>query len=187
MDEKEIFMAINEKIEATKQPISAFLNIDNKAIKGESHVEKYKDEIELSSVRWNIKQPKSATVSSAGGQSSSRSVFEGIEFVKSADLASTGLFQAAANGTVWAKIRLALTRQDGKEGQHIEYCVIEALNVVVSEVEVRNGADGVLEEHVRLNVGAIKQTYTQMLPKGGAGGNAVAQYSFALAKPTYSV
>ncbi|TOG05031.1 Hcp1 family type VI secretion system effector, partial [Vibrio parahaemolyticus] len=74
-------------------------------IKGESHDDKHTDWVEIKSFSQDLLQPRSATASTAGGQSAARVNLSPIEIVKSIDLSTTALNQACANGTTFPKAR----------------------------------------------------------------------------------
>ncbi|MCW5580147.1 MAG: type VI secretion system tube protein Hcp [Luteimonas sp.] len=162
----------------------AFLNIDT--IKGESRDQDHKDWIEIESFNLDVLQPRSATASTKGGQTAARVELSPVEIVKQIDLASTALFQAAANGTTFPKATIEFYRAD-KDGNAINYFKVELLNVLVHRVSTSVDKEGMPQETVLLSYGAMKQGYTQQKPEGGVGGKTVAQWSNTLNKPTYSV
>lgn len=174
---------MNAKTDSRQRP-SAFLKLDT--IKGESRIEKYRDQIEIRDVRIGVTQPRSATASTTGGHTTARAEWDQIEFVSQVDTATASLLQNCASGTTIANGRLTFTRAD-KDGQDIEYYLVDLLNVVVSGVTLTHADDGLLEAHVRLSFGATKQTYTVMQPNGGQGGKVVMQHSQTLGKPTFAV
>ncbi|TOG37969.1 Hcp1 family type VI secretion system effector, partial [Vibrio parahaemolyticus] len=57
--------------------------------------------MEIKSFSQDLLQPRSATASTAGGQSAARVNLSPIEIVKSIDLSTTALNQACANGTTF--------------------------------------------------------------------------------------
>ncbi|MFT4256666.1 MAG: type VI secretion system tube protein Hcp [Pseudoxanthomonas sp.] len=162
----------------------AFLSIDT--IKGESRDQDHKDWIEIESFNLDVLQPRSATASTKGGQTAARVEMSPVEIVKQIDLASTALFQAAANGTTFPKAAIEFYRAD-KDGQAINYMKIELLNVLVHRVTTSIDKEGMPQETILLSYGAMKQSYTQQKPEGGVGGKTVAQWSNTLNKPNYAV
>lgn len=161
----------------------AFINIDT--IKGESRDRDHKDWIEIESFSQDVLQPRSATASSSGGSTSARVEMSPIELLKKIDLSTTALNQACANGTTFPKARIEFYRAD-KDGNAINYYLVELLNVLVHRVTTSVGSDGVPQEVVQLSFGSIKWTYQQQKPEGGVGGKTVAQYSTTLNKPTHA-
>lgn len=162
----------------------AFLSIDS--IKGESRDAMHKDWIEIESFNHDVLQPRSATASTAGGQSAARVEMQPIEIVKQIDLSTTALHQACANGSTFPKAQLQFMRAD-KDGNAINYYTVELLNVLVHRVASTIGTNGMPQEVVQLSFGSIKWTYNQQKPEGGMGGKAVAQWSNTLNKPTHGV
>lgn len=162
----------------------AFLSIDT--IKGESRDADHKDWIEIESFSQDVLQPRSATASTSGGSTAARVEMAPLECFKKIDLASTALNQACANGTTFPKARIEFYRAD-KDGNPINYYLLELLNVLVHRVTTTVGPDGMPQEVLQLSFGAIRWTYQQQRPEGGVGGKTVAQYSPTINKPVYSV
>lgn len=162
----------------------AFINIDT--IKGESRDQDHKDWIEIESFTQDLLQPRSATASTSGGSTAARVEMSPIEIVKKIDLSTTALNQACSNGTTFPKARIEFYRAD-KDGNAINYYLVELLNVLVHRVTTTVGTDGIPQEVVQLSFGSIKWTYQQQKPEGGVGGKTVAQYSPTLNKPTHGV
>jgi type VI secretion system secreted protein Hcp len=84
--------------------IDVYLQIED--IKGESQDDAHKAWIECISVNWALKQPKSATSSTAGGHTAERVEFSEIGFDKTADLASPMLAQHCAMGKTIPEAKL---------------------------------------------------------------------------------
>lgn len=160
----------------------AFLSIDT--IKGESRDDKHRDWIEIKSFSQDLVQPRSATASTSGGQTAARVNMSPVEIVKSIDLATTALHQAAANGTTFPKARIEFMRAD-KDGNAINYYAVELLNVLVHRVTASVDDEGMPQEVVHLSFGAIRWTYNQQKPEGGVGGKTVAQWSNTKNVPNY--
>ncbi|WP_411832386.1 Hcp family type VI secretion system effector [Pseudoxanthomonas mexicana] len=162
----------------------AFLSIDT--IKGESRDDKHRDWIEIKSFSQNLTQPRSATASTSGGQTAARVNLSPIEIVKSIDLSTTALNQAAASGTTFPKARIDFMRAD-KDGNAVNYYSVELLNVLVHSVTTTVDDEGFPHEVVQLSFAAIKWTYNQQKPEGGVGGKTVAQWSASKNIPNYTV
>ncbi|MBV2209431.1 MAG: type VI secretion system tube protein Hcp [Thermomonas sp.] len=162
----------------------AFLTIDT--IKGESHDDKHPEWIEIQTFSQDLLQPRSATASTSGGATAARVNLSPIEITKNIDIASTALNQAAANGTTFPKARIEFMRAD-KDGNAINYYLVELMNVLVHRVTTTVDKEGMPMETVQLSFGAIKWTYQQQKPEGGAGGMTVAQWSATKNIPNYVV
>ena len=105
--------------------IDAYLQIEG--IKGESTDDKHKDWIDVSHVSWGVRQPRAATVSTAGGHTSGRADLQNIIFHKLADLSSPVLLQTCAAGKTIPKAVFEFMRADG-DGKPIPYFRIELEN-----------------------------------------------------------
>lgn len=177
-------MAI-QKTENTndRQPVSAFLQLAN--VKGESTDQNHKEWIEIYDYEDEVVQPRSATGSTTGGATASRSVHSTKQFKKAIDIASTSLWQNSASGTTLATARFEFERAD-KDGNRVTYLVSELLNVVVHRVATGVGPEGMPIEIIELAYGSEKRTYTAQKPGGGAGGKTVAQWSQMKNAPTHS-
>jgi type VI secretion system secreted protein Hcp len=148
--------------------IDAYLQIEG--IKGESTDEKHKDWIEVSSVSWNVHQPRSTTVSTAGGHTNGRAELSNITFKKLADLSSPILQQTCAAGKTIPRAKFEFMRADGN-GNPINYYTVELENVMISGVTPNSGDGGTITEQVHLAYGRVKWKYTKQAVKGGTDGN----------------
>lgn len=83
--------------------IDAYLQIEG--IKGESADAGHKDWIEVSQVAWSVHQPRSSTVSTAGGHTVGRASLSDMSFKKLADLSSPILQQHCAMGKTIPKAK----------------------------------------------------------------------------------
>jgi type VI secretion system secreted protein Hcp len=146
----------------------AYLSIDT--IKGESNDSRHKDWIEVSNVSWNVHQPRSALVSTAGGHTSGRAELSEVSFKKLADLASPLLQQTCAAGKTIPKAKFEFMRADGN-GEPIKYYTVELENVMIASVTPSSGDGGVITERVGLAFSKIKWSYTRQDIKGGTQGN----------------
>jgi type VI secretion system secreted protein Hcp len=146
----------------------AYLQIDG--IKGESADSGHQGWIELTSAHWGVTQPRSSSVSTAGGHTAGHSEHRTLSFTKLADLASPVLMQHCAMGKTIPKAKIEFMRADG-DGKPINYFKIELENVMISEVTPNSGDGGTITEHVNLAYSKIKWSYTRQSIRGGAQGN----------------
>ena len=102
--------------------IDIYLQIGD--IKGESADDKHKGWIEVSHVGWGVSQPRSTSVSTAGGHTSGTADLSEMIFTKTADLSSPGLFQHCAMGKTIPKAVFEFMRADG-DGKPINYYKVE--------------------------------------------------------------
>jgi type VI secretion system secreted protein Hcp len=148
--------------------IDVYLQIDG--IKGESADDKHRDWIEVSNVHWDVRQPRSATASTAGGHTSERVDMTDILVSKLADLSSPILMQTCAMGKTIPKAKLEFMRADAN-GQPIKYFEIELENVLIGMVSPSLNAGDIMKENVALKFSKVKWKYTQQKIGGGSSGN----------------
>lgn len=148
--------------------IDAYLQIDG--IKGESADSQHQGWIECGSVNWKLRQPKSATASTAGGHTAERVELSDVVFTKLCDLASPILAQHCAMGRTIPKAKFEFFRADG-QGIRVKYYEVELENVVIGEIAQSVAASIGMMDHVGLKFSKVKWKYTQQKIAGGAGGN----------------
>jgi len=159
--------------------IDAYLQIDG--IKGESKDERHQGWVEVRNVHWNIFQPRSASVSTAGGHTSGRAELSDMLFTKMADLSSPILMQTCAMGKTIPKVKFEFMRADGN-GQPVKYFEVELENVMLSHVTPSIEGGNVMQESVGLAFARAKWKYTQQLIGGGVGGNTAGGWDLAANK-----
>ena len=148
--------------------VDAYLFIEG--VKGESADSNHVGWIEITNASWGIKQPRSATASTAGGHTAERCEHKTISLSKIADLASPILMQTCSAGKTWPKVRLEFMRADS-DGKPIKYYEVELDNVIVASIDqVMHGGSG-LYDNFTLRYSKVKWKYTQQKISGGAGGN----------------
>jgi type VI secretion system secreted protein Hcp len=147
--------------------IDAYLQLGD--IKGESADSAHQGWIECEAVQWSIRQPKSATASTAGGHTAERAELSDVTFHKICDLASPLLAQYCAMGKTVPKARFEFFRADGN-GDRVKYYEVELENVLVSQVAQGVRAGG-MADTISLKFAKVKWKYTQQRIAGGAGGN----------------
>jgi type VI secretion system secreted protein Hcp len=98
--------------------IDAYLQIEG--IKGESADSAHQGWIELHSASWGVTQPRSATMSTAGGHTAERCEHQTLTVTKLADLASPILMQHCSMGKTIPKAKLEFMRADG-DGKPVKY------------------------------------------------------------------
>lgn len=159
--------------------IDAYLLIDG--IKGESKYERHKGWIEVHGVHWSIVQPRSSSVSTAGGHTSGRAELSDVLFSKMADLSSPILMQACAMGKTIPKAKFEFMRADGN-GNPVKYFEVELENVMLAHVTPSIEGGNVMHESVALAYARAKWKYTQQLIGGGTGGNTAGGWDLAANK-----
>jgi type VI secretion system secreted protein Hcp len=148
--------------------IDVYLSIEG--IKGESSDSGHVGWIECTTAQWGVKQPKSATASTAGGHTAERCEHKSIAITKLADLSSPILMQTCSAGRTLPKARLEFMRADS-DGKPVKYYEVELENVLIGSVDqtVHQGVG--LQDSVTIKFGKVRWKYTQQRISGGAGGN----------------
>jgi type VI secretion system secreted protein Hcp len=159
--------------------IDVYLQIDG--IKGESADSAHQGWIELTSANWGVTQPRSATVSTAGGHSAERCDHRTLSITKLADLSSPILMQACSMGKTIPKAKLEFMRADG-DGARVKYYEVELENVMIASVDQTAHEGTVLHDSIGLRFSKVKWKYTQQKVSGGAGGNTVGGWDLAANK-----
>jgi type VI secretion system secreted protein Hcp len=150
--------------------VDMFLKLD--PIKGESHDDKHKDEIDVLSWSWGLNQTGSQHFSGGGG--AGKVSVHDLHFTHWADKSTAYLIKACATGEHIAKGVLTV-RKAGKDP--LEYIKVTLEEIIVSSVTPGGThGDERLTENVSLNFRKFKYEYTAQTDKGGAG--ATAQFAY---------
>lgn len=145
--------------------IDAYLLIDG--IEGESADSNHVGWIELTSASLGVRQPRSATASTAGGHTAERCEHKSISLSKIADLASPILMQTCSTGKTIPKARLEFMRADS-DGMPIKYYEVELENVLIGSIDqIMHGGMG-LHDNFTLKFSKVRWKYTQQKIAGGA-------------------
>lgn len=148
--------------------IDVYLQIDG--IKGESSDSEHLGWIEITSTHWGVKQPKSATASTAGGHTAERCEHSGVTLTKLVDVASPILMQMCSSGRTIPKVRLEFMRADGN-GVRVKYYEVELENVITASMDQTAHEGSFLQDSISLRYARTRWRYTQQKIIGGAGGN----------------
>jgi type VI secretion system secreted protein Hcp len=140
-----------------------------------------KSTIEVDSWAHSIRQPKSATASTAGGHTAERCEHGEMIFVKDIDSASPKIWQAASQGMVTPEVVITFYRANGQTGSiapgtqngRVAYLVITLKNVLISSVSPTVDSEGVPKETFGLKYSAVKWEYKATKLDGSAAGGAV--------------
>jgi type VI secretion system secreted protein Hcp len=146
---------------------NVYLHIDG--VNGESNDVNHKGWIEVEAVDWGVTQPTIGTVSTAGGHTIGRAVFDALRITKLVDLASPKLMELAAQGKTIPKARLEFFRADGSDA--LKYYEVTLENVLVSSNRKSYGGPGLVMDQFTLHYAKIAEKYTQQKIGGGIGGN----------------
>ena len=159
--------------------VDVYLQIDG--IKGEPMDSGHQGWIEVTSAQWGVKQPKSATASTAGGHTAERCEHKTIALTKLADLASPVLMQTCSMGKTLPKAKLEFMRTDG-DGKPIKYYEVELENVIISHMDQVVHEGTILHDSIGLRFSKVKWKYTQQKIGGGASGNTAGGWDLACNK-----
>lgn len=129
-------------------------------IKGESQDKDHPQWVEVSAWNHVIRQPKSATASTAGGHTAERCEHGEMVFVKDIDVVSPQLYQACSGGTTFGDITIEFMRADG-EGKRVNYLNVQLKNAIVASVSPSVNGEGLPTETFTLKYAAVQWRYTQ--------------------------
>ena len=163
-----------------------YVKFGNPAIKGESQDKDHKDWIEVLSWEHNIKQPRSATASTAGGHTAERCEHGEMIFTKDMDVVSPLLYQHASGGTTFDEVTIDFMRADG-EGKRVKYLEIKLKNAILGAVDAKVAAEGLPTDKFSLKYAAVQWKYTQQKIGGNQGGHSQGAWSLTKNDKTYSV
>lgn len=159
--------------------IDAYLQIDG--IKGESSDSAHQGWIELHSASWGVTQPRSATVSTAGGHTTARCEHQTLTVTKLADLASPSLMQHCSMGKTIPKAKLEFMRADG-DGKPVKYYEVELENVMIASTTQSVHEGSILRDSIGLTFSKVKWKYTQQKIGGGVSGSTAGGWDLAANK-----
>ena len=153
--------------------VDAFLEI--KDIPGESRDKKHSKLIELTQVSLHLRNE--GTGSSGGGSGAGKVHFNDLQMTKKhVDKASPKLLLACASGKHIDKATIYIRKAGGEQE---DYFVWELEGVFVSSYQVDSHAGGgsvLPSDHVTLNFGKIKISYSEQDEKGKLGEKTTATY-----------
>lgn len=167
-------------------------------IKGDSRDTKHKDTIEVYSWSHLVKQPKSASASTAGGHTSERCEHGEMIFTKDIDGATPKLLQASSAGTIINDVVVYFYRAHGGKNSvggpaatqtRHQYFKVELKNVIVASVQPTVSSEGIPQETFSLKYSAVRWTYDELNIAGDKAGKVNIQGAWDLAKnaPTFTV
>ena len=154
-------------------------------IEGESRDDKHPKWLELDSWSHTMRQPRSATASSAGGHTAERVEHGDMIFVKDIDSTSPSLWVACSQGDTYPKITLEFFRASGKEP--LKYLEIVLNQAIVSSISPSVVGEGLPTETFTLKYASVKWTYTIQGIDGKKGASNPQMWSLAKNKATEAV
>ncbi|MBB5019915.1 type VI secretion system secreted protein Hcp [Chitinivorax tropicus] len=154
-------------------------------IDGEARDKDHDKWLEIESWSHMIRQPKSATASSAGGHTAERCEHGDMVFVKDLDQTSPKLWEACSAGHTFDEVTIDFMRADG--ANRVKYLEIKLKHVLISSVTPSVANEGIPSETFALKYAAIQWTYTAQGVEGGAKGNTNGAWSLAKNTNQYTV
>jgi type VI secretion system secreted protein Hcp len=144
--------------------VDMFLKIDG--IKGESHDDKHKDEIDVLAWSWGASQSGSTHMGGGGG--AGKVNVQDISVTKYIDKSSPLLMKACCNGQHINEIHLIVRKAGDKP---LEYLKLKLNDCLVSSISTGgSGGQDRLTENISLNFAKFQTTYTAQDAKGSAAG-----------------
>lgn len=143
-----------------------------KEIKGESRDKKFADYLEVSTWQHLIRQPKSATASTAGGHTSERCEHGDMFFTKDLDKTSPLLWESCSAGTSYETVEIQFLRSGGTSGEknvgRTVYLTITLKNVIIASVAPSVLQEGIPTETFGLKYASVKWDYVPQKLDGTA-------------------
>jgi type VI secretion system secreted protein Hcp len=139
---------------------------------------------EVSSWSHMIRQPKSATASTAGGHTSERCEHGEMMFTKDLDNVSPQLWEACSAGTLYETVDIHFMRSNGTEDR-VMYLKISLKKVLISQVVPAVDSEGLPTETFGLKYSAVQWTYTKQKMDGSSQAGVTAMWSLATNKATF--
>jgi type VI secretion system secreted protein Hcp len=154
-------------------------------IDGESADSGHGKWLEVGSWAHDIRQPKSATASTAGGHTSERCEHGDMVFTKDLDMTSPKLWEACSAGFTFDEVTIDFMRADGKD--RVNFLKIKLKHALISRVTPSVSAEGLPAESFALKYASVEWIYTQQQIQGGKGGSMTGRWSLAKNTPTYGI
>lgn len=164
--------------------------LNGKEIKGESRdagsgVAHPAPWFEVESWSHLIRQPKSATASTAGGHTAERCEHGEMIFTKDLDLVSPQLWESSSAGTLYDEVEINFMRANGTTDR-VMYLKIKLKKVIISQVAPSVSSEGLPSETFGLKYSSVEWTYTQQTMDGKSKPGQVASWSLATNKAEYN-
>ena len=153
--------------------VDILLKLDG--VKGESKIDKHKEEIDVLSWSWGCSQ--SGTTHVGGGGGSGKVAVQDIHITKYLDAASSTLLRFSCNGKHVAKGTL-LVRKAGENP--VNYLQIDMDEIIITSVTMGgSGSEDRLTENISLNFSKFKYEYFTQEDTGSKGKSAPLTWDIA--------
>lgn len=154
-------------------------------VEGESRDEKHPKWVEIESWTHDIRQPRSATASTAGGHTAERCEHGEMVFTKDIDSTSPSLWLACSQGNTFKKVTIEFFRASGKDP--VKYLEIILNNAMVGSVSPSVVGEGLPTETFTLKYASVKWTYAIQDIDGKKGASNPQMWSLSKNKATEAV
>lgn len=157
--------------------------LNGNKIEGESRdVDHKKPWFEVSSWTHVIRQPKSATASTAGGHTAERCEHGEMVFTKDLDSISPQLWEACSAGTLYEDVEIHFMRANGATDKRVTYLTIKLKKVIVSSVTPEVVGEGLPTETFGLKYAAVKWDYVRQMLNGKIDSTVTGSWNLATNK-----
>lgn len=154
-------------------------------IDGESLDSEHSKWIEVDTWQHAIRQPKSATASSAGGHTAERCEHSEMIFTKDLDLTSPKLWEACSAGHTFDEIVIDFMRADGTS--RVKYLEVRLKHALLVNVIPNVFSEGIPTETFAFKYAAIQWIYTKQGIEGGNKGNSTGAWSLSKNNNSFNV
>lgn len=159
--------------------MAIFVKFPDGTIKGQTQVDKFKDQLEVNSFQFGVGLGVSQA-STNQTRSTSHPSFSEVVVSRVSDSASPQLLQHCAGGiTLAGDTIITFTRED--KGETLSLIVMKLTDVILSSVSLSSGGDEP-SESISLNFAQITVEYTKQKEEGGKEG--VAPFGWDISKNT---
>jgi type VI secretion system secreted protein Hcp len=156
--------------------IDTFLKIDGPAVKGESPVKGFEDQIQVLAWSWGMSQTGTTHHGTGGG--AGKVNVQDLSFTHYVDSSTPPLTQACCKGTHFGTATLTMRKAGGDP---LPYMVITMTDIIVTSVSGGgSGGEDQQTENVTLNFSKFKLSYQPQDNKGAKkGGSIDVEYDIA--------
>lgn len=145
-------------------PMTGYMKIPD--IAGESRRADHEDEIDITSIDWNMAQPSTMQIGS--GRTSSRATVSPVGITKFYDASSPYLALACMQGKAFDEVVISFRKDSGDA--HLDYLTITLTNVVISSYSMNGSAMGEeISDAISLSFEKVKVLYTMQADDHSSG------------------
>jgi type VI secretion system secreted protein Hcp len=154
-----------------------FMKIESPAVKGESQVKGFEDQIQVLAWSWGMSQTGTTHHGSGGG--AGKVNVQDLSFTHYVDTSTPTLILACCKGTHYEKVTLTMRKAGGD--QPLPYLVLTLTDVIVTSVSGGgSGGEDQQTENVTLNFASFEVGYQPQDNKGAKkGGEIKVKYDIA--------